>query len=257
MNENLIDLKNKHDQLTFEEYETRTRRIAVFRFTTMMVFIVISFSFLALYFFVDLNSPTYLYPYLAFNLIGAGVLFFAFFYPRIIHQKMPEITEEVNIAAKPVDLSNEWHETVVMKAFWVLFPAFFIFIVLWAILIPHPVNTFRVILVTTVMIILGLIFGKLDVRCTPTNLSFKYGPFGNYIPVSNIKTIRAISLRTGRDFLGRGIDIGSDGTTGYIAGGNTGVLIQLKNNKNYRLTVSDPQSLVDYVRAARAAVKGE
>jgi len=51
--------------------------------------------------------------------------------------------------------------------------------------------------------------------------------------------------------MGWGIRVGSDGTIGYIAAGNVGVRIQLKDGKQYVVTLNDPQSLVEYVEAAQ------
>lgn len=54
-----------------------------------------------------------------------------------------------------------------------------------------------------------------------------------------------------REYMGWGIRVGADGSIGYISAGNVGVRLERYRRKDYVITVSDPQSLVDYVEAAR------
>jgi hypothetical protein len=50
---------------------------------------------------------------------------------------------------------------------------------------------------------------------------------------------------------GLGIRVGADGSIGYIAAGKVGVRIELDQGKDFVVTVSDLQGLVDYVEAAK------
>ena len=57
--------------------------------------------------------------------------------------------------------------------------------------------------------------------------------------------------------MGYGIRVGLDGTIGYIVSGKIGVRISLYDKKEYVVTVHDPQSLVEFVRAAKALAEAK
>jgi len=242
----------KEDSRTtaFDEMETRYERIGRLRLVAVIVYVSISLLLLGYYFVGDIENDTYVGLYLGYTVFGSAILFYAYLYPLFRPRNDPVPSGSMTIPPQDVDLSVDWREILVTRNLLYLFPPVLILITLWAILIPHPVNSFRVVLVSIVMMVLGSIFGKLEVRCSRTHLSFHYGPLGRDVPIGKIESIRAISLKGGRDYLGNGIDLAPDGSIGYIADGKTGVLISMLEGRNYRLTVSDPQSLVDYVRAA-------
>jgi hypothetical protein len=122
------------------------------------------------------------------------------------------------------------------------------------VLFPEPLFTAIMIGTDALMVVLVVVFMNLEVRCDTEALSFHYGPVGKDIPLGDIESIRSVSVHPMRDFMGYGIRVGPDGAVGYIASGNVGVRVSLSDSKEYVVTVHDPQSLVDYVRAAKAEV---
>ena len=117
---------------------------------------------------------------------------------------------------------------------------------------PDPLFITIMVGTDAFLVVIVVIFMNLEVRCDREELSFHFGPIGKDIPLGEIESVRSVSVHPLRDFMGYGIRVGPDGTIGYIVSGNVGVRISLSDKKEYVLTVHDPQSLVEYVKAAKA-----
>jgi hypothetical protein len=115
--------------------------------------------------------------------------------------------------------------------------------------------TTRVIMgvVTAFLAILAAIFINFTVKADRRTLSFKFGPFGKVLPLSDIRLIRVTKVSAMKDFMGYGVRIGPDGTIGYITQGDVGFRVETVDEKRYVVTIPEPEQLVEYVKAAIAA----
>ena len=102
-----------------------------------------------------------------------------------------------------------------------------------------------------ILLIVTFMFGALKIECDTEILWVHWGPLGKKIPLKDIVTISSTSIHAFRDYLGWGLRVGRDGTIGYISTGDVGVRVSLTNGKEYVMTSSDPQKLVEYVRKHR------
>lgn len=238
---------------TFAEYEARTRRMVRLRLVVLTLYLVGVTIVTILPMVMEIRDL----PLVLLNLVlvvgGAIILIGIIALPYFRPLGPPSVDSGMELAARPVNLHEPWQEAVPMKVLWYILPPLLIFYISSAILFPSQETFLTLGLTTAILVVVTFFFGRLDVACTPHALSFHYGPIGKNLPITDIGSIRAVSLKFGRDFLGWGIRVAPDGAIGYIAGGKTGVRIQVRAGRQYLVTVSDPQSLVDYVRAAQEA----
>lgn len=246
------DKTNRNRESTFAEYETQTRRYNRIRYLALSAYLIVVTVTSLLPLVYELDERVFLAFYLVFVMGGAVLLIAVVAYPWIRPLPAPEVEGLAELPSGRADLSRPWHETVHMKVFWAIFPLVLGFCVLMAILVPSEGSLQSLSLVVAIILVVYFLLGKLEVDCTPRTLRFKLGPIGPTIPLAEIESIRPTSVQPLKDFMGWGIRVGADGARGYIVAGTTGVRIQLMDGKQYVVTLPEPQSLVDYVRAAQA-----
>lgn len=239
--------------LSFAGYEKQTRRIVRLRLVALALYLMVVAVVTLLPMVMEVEEWVLILLNLVLVVGGAAVLMAIIFFPYFRPVGPPKVDAGLELAARPVSLTQPWQETVTVKALVWILPPLLLFYVAMALFIPEQETFLSLALTTAILLVVAFFFGQLEVACTPDTLAFHYGPIGKSIPVADIESIRAVSLKFGRDYLGWGIRVAPDGAVGYIAGGKTGVRLQVRAGKQYLVTVSDPQSLVDYVRAVQAA----
>ena len=237
----------------FAEYEARTKRMVRLRLVGLVLYLVIVAVVTALTVGWELEENVIVLLNLVLVVGGSLILIAIIVLPYFRPISPPTGDPGLELAHPPVNLLEPWQETVLMKVLWYILPPLLVFYVGLALFSPEEGTFLTLALTTVIFVVVTFFFGQLEVVCTSDTLSFHYGPIGKNIPIADIESIRAVSLKFGRDYLGWGIRIAPDGAVGYIAGGKTGVRIQVRAGKQYLVTVSQPQSLVNYVRAAQEA----
>lgn len=164
----------------------------------------------------------------------------------------PPVMKLVGDVDRPaIDLTRIWFERVRLKMIVLGAVIVIVIFAVTAVNSSSPDDASWLLIGLAILVVVLLIFSHLEISCSPKALSFHYGPFGKTFPLERIERIRAVSVNPLKEYMGWGIRVGADGSIGYIAAGKVGVRIELDEGKDYVVTVSDPQSLVDYVEAAK------
>ncbi|MHC4307970.1 MAG: hypothetical protein ACYSR7_05030 [Planctomycetota bacterium] len=106
----------------------------------------------------------------------------------------------------------------------------------------------------TVLIGVILILGKINLIADKHQIRVGLGPLKDVINMEDVVTIRPISVRPFRDFMGLGKRVGPDGSIGYIVNKKTGVRIETTDNRIIVITLDNPQEFTDFVRYFKSKV---
>jgi hypothetical protein len=99
--------------------------------------------------------------------------------------------------------------------------------------------------------IMGLVFSKITIHLSLRILTIRLGPFKDILNIDEIISIRSVAVKPMGSYFGYGKRIGTDGSIGYISGGNIGVRILMKNGKTYVITLNNPQEIVNVILYAK------
>jgi len=236
----------------FDEYDARANRLTRLKWLSIALLIGGSFAISSLIVFTDIDESTIVFWKMIYVIIGMMILTWIFIHPLLKPQPGPPTSEGLELVSRPADLNRPWEETLISRRiYWVGFLIPVIILLILTIFIPTSWLIATSAGAVALILIFYYLFGNLKVRCTPLILSFHYGPFGHDLEIENIESIRCIPIRFGKEYLAPGIEIAPDGSKAYIASGTTGVRIQTKEGQQFLITVSDPQSLVEYVKTAQ------
>lgn len=247
--------------MEIEEFNERVKRTNILQWTVVVVYILVTMALGFLPLFVQLDELGFVVGYNALVFGGMFILFFVLLYPFIKKETIPD-AQDGKLLDGIIDkekLPAVYYERMRTFIVYEIIIPFAIIMAAWGAyyLITEPGlgEGFWVGMInisTTLFLILLLVpFGHLEVHATDEHLHFHYGPFGKKVKYSEIKSIRSTSIHAFRDYKGWGIRAGPDGSWGYISRGNVGVRLTLTNDKNYVITVSDPDTLVQYVRVRK------
>lgn len=220
------------------------------RWFAVTIFMIVLIPIILVPLYMDLPERIFGPIIAAYSLGGAALLIYIMIRPylkRRSRAKSKSIMDDYEPQKIP-STDEVYHERITMKAFIFAFLIAAIVMSTTIFFVPDVRSvSFGMIIVLIILIIVGYFFRALDVKCDNKHLSFHFGPFGKDVPIKQIKNIEVTNVRPLKDFMGWGHRIGPDGSIGYIAAGNKGVKIDLKNSKAYVLTVRHPKRLVKHV----------
>jgi MFS family permease len=232
----------------YEDWSGRRKRITMMRWGTVIAYIIIVTVVSLLYPFVDMEEWAFTILVLIVSLGGMCVVFAAMLYPYFKKEREPVVPDGEIVERVSLPSVGPFHESVKMDILlYVMVPLIIMYAAIMVI-VPDPLMIIIMVIVIAFLLILVLFFYSLEIHCDGRTLSFHYGPIGKDIPVEEVESIRPTAVHALKDFMGYGIRMGPDGSVGYIAKGNVGVKVTVKNGKEYVITMTDPQGLVDCVR---------
>lgn len=243
------------------EYREKVRRLVKVRWGGVLALLAAFLVFSCLPAAVEMDMELYLWAYLVILLVFIVTIILVVASPVFANLRVPdapdgELIDELDGVAGEVDLSKSWHETVRMRVLHALVAVMVAIVVVANIIDPDPGSIVVTGITLAFLMFLVVFFGTLEVHCTPKALSFYFGFIGRTVPVTEVVSIRPVNVNPLGDFMGWGLRMGTDGSQGYICAGDVGVALHTGDDKRYTITVSDPQGLTDYVRAARKAAGG-
>ncbi len=232
----------------FDDWSARRRRINRIRWGTVIIYMVLVFGVSSLPYLIEIEEMLFATLDLAVVFGGMIAVFAALLYPYLKKEREPVVPDGILVERVSPPSAGPFHETVKMTALPLAMVPLIIVYLAIMVMIPEPLLILIMAIVIVFLLVLMLLFYTLEVYCDGTTLSFHFGPIGKDVPVEEIESIRATVVHSLKDFMGYGIRMGPDGSVGYIATGNVGVKVSLKNGKQYVITLKDPQALVDCVR---------
>lgn len=236
---------------TDEKYRSYNR----LRWAVAIIYVILVLVVSLLPLFVDWDEMTLTYLILIVTFGGMIVLFVVLFKPYLKRDEGVVVKDGLVVDSGVVRRlrPGETYKDVVRfdMTLYIIMPTI---IVMGGVMfaVPEPTVVAIIGMVVVLLAVLAVIFTHLVVEADRESLSFHYGPVGKDVPLDDVQSIRAVAVHPMKEFMGYGIRVGPDGTVGYIAKGNIGVRVAVKDGKEYVITVNDPQGLVEYVRAAKA-----
>ena len=229
------------------------KRWITIRWVAVIIYLAIVLPFSFLPFFIDIDMTFYGWTITAMSLGGAAIILTVVVWPYLMRrERTKEWEAEEYEAEKYTPESEVYRDTVTSKV--MIYSFVLVFIMLAAIFYFMPTfETFLYGILPTVVILIlvGMMFGVLEIECTYNNLSFYFGPLGKDIHLGKIDDVEVTEIHPLKKYMGWGHRIGPDGSIGYISTGGKGIRIKLKDGKVYVLSSTDPERLVDYIKSAK------
>lgn len=225
--------------------------------TTIVYFVIVMVGAFLPFFWPELDEGVFVTVYLVI-VIGGAVLLMVILSIPLVRPPGGDVTVKDGLAIEDgVTRKLRPGETYYLRVRFnlILYIMVPIVVVMAATMLFIQDRTSVIILgvTTAAMTILALIFINFEVRADREMLSFKFGHFGKELPLDSITSIRVTKVNALKDFMGYGVRLGPDGTIGYILQGDVGFRVETEEGKRYVVTIPQPEGLVEYVKAAKAA----
>ncbi|MFW6195965.1 MAG: hypothetical protein ACOC5D_01390 [Thermoplasmatota archaeon] len=220
------------------------------RWISVMVYILLLIPVILIPLYTDLAEKTYGILISVYSIGGAAIIISTVMRPYLKRRKRVESVSSVDDDKPEEEVTTKeiYHEKVTSKIFVLALVIATLIIGMTTYFMPDSRSiSYGLVAVLVILLVVGYFFRGLKVKCDNKNLSFNFGPIGKDVPLNKIKNIDVTNVRPLKDFMGWGHRIGPDGSIGYIAAGDKGVKIDLKNGKTYVITVNHPKRLINHV----------
>lgn len=235
-----------------QHYQQQFKKRNILRWTTLLFYLIITFTISSLPLFINIADITYLTITIPIIFGGLIIVFAVLLYPTKNKLSLPAIPDgKIVKQTSKNNIPETYYEENKQKIAYLIIPTLIIiFAILLYFMTPLSGLTWAIglILVTTALLIALLIFGKVELIVNKEYIKTKFGPATETISLMNIKTIRSTAIHPMKDFMGYGLRYSPDGAKGFIASGNTGIRIETKNGENIVITAKNPQLICDIVR---------
>lgn len=236
----------------FEIYQKTIARRTKIRWMSLLIYLILILgsTTISLIFLEDLDQYGLLYT--GFVLGGSVILIILVIFPyfnKITPPKRPDGL--AGISTKSFDPDNTFIMIDKLKlASYLAFPisTFIIAIAVYSLIQEEYVESIILIIVGTLVILILFMLDTISLLANKDQILVRLGPFKDIILMKDVDTIRPVSVRPFRDFMGIGKRVGPDGAIGYIAYKKTGVRIETKDNKIFVITLDNPQEFTEFVR---------
>ena len=235
-----------------EIYQNTTARRTKIRWMSVIIYLIaVLGSTLLLFIFVD-DVEKYEYTYTLIVLGGSLILIVLVLFPFFIKITPPRRPDGVpGVSTRSFDPDSTFIMNDKLKlASYLVFPIsmFMLAMAYFSFSQESYIEVIIFVVVGTLITLILYILDTISVVADKNQILLSLGPFKNIIEMENIDTIRPISVRPFRDFMGIGKRLGPDGAIGYIAYKKTGVRIETTDNKIFVVTMDNPQEFTDFVR---------
>ena len=236
----------------FEIYQKTIARRTKIRWTSLLTYLILILGSTAilLIFLGDIEQYEFLYTGVVLG--GSVILIILVIFPyfnKITPPKRPDGL--AGISTKSFDPDSTFIMIDKLKlASYLAFPisTFIIGTAIYSLIQEEYVESIILIAVGTLVILILFMLDTISLLANKDQILVRLGPFKDIILMKDVDTIRPVSVRPFRDFMGIGKRIGSDGAIGYIAYKKTGVRIETKDNKIFVITLDNPQEFTEFVR---------
>jgi hypothetical protein len=238
-------------ELTFKDYTNQMRKRTLIRWFSISIFFTITLvvTIFALY---RPESEMIWITWILFILIGNILLIGIIVYPFFRKISYPRVADGTIVQDQtPISSDSKFFEQVKLKwLYYICVPLLIIYISFTTYFIIEGITDVAVIFLLVIIFLLGILilFGSMVVTADAERIIFNLGPIRTILNIEEVDTIRPVSVRPLRDYLGWGKRLGTDGSIGYIADLKTGVRIELKDGKAYVTTIKNVQQLTNLVR---------
>lgn len=236
----------------FEIYKKTIARRTKIRWMSVIIYlIVILASTVILIAFVG-DLEQYEYAYTIIVLGGSVVLIVLIIFPyfnKITPPKRPDGLS--GVSTKSFDPDSVFVMIDKLKLVWYLtipISTFMGAMTIYSIIRESYIEAIILIASGTLIILVLFILDTISLLADKDQILVRLGPFKDIIPMKDVETIRPVSVRPFRDFMGIGKRLGPDGAIGYISYKKTGVRIETKDDKIFVITLDNPQEFTEFVR---------
>ena len=256
---------NNGPEMTHTEYRQALARRRRMQWLSIPAYIISVVVVLLIAIYGPVNEETF-WPVILIVIYGGQILmvFAIFIYPLLSPIQAPSLPERQLVpppskVEKPEGFGEVNH-------IWILYK---ISAVMWLVLFTPFVYSAitRSRIDTSTLISLGVaavlhtsltwLLGRISAEVNQDWIRAGMGPFKSKTAIGDIESIRSVTVRPLREFMGWGWRVRGDGTRGFIADMNVGVEYVRKSGRKFVVTVQDPQRYVDYVRWVKANEAGQ
>ncbi len=238
---------------TYNEYTTRVRKRRQWRNTIAILFPIITITIAFMAILLGNGNTEYVMTIPIVAVSGSVIVLLTLAYPYLRPLNPPRYPD-VNLVAPQKPESLYYYEVIHNKLLYYLTLPFFIGEIAFAGWSFYQGETLAAIVLTAAgffFLLILVAFDHISIRIDNSSMDISLGPIKTTIPISDIETIRPVSIDWWGDYLGFGKRISPDGTIGVISTIRTGARIELKSGKTYEVSSNDPQALVNFVRFQR------
>lgn len=250
------------ERKTFESFNKIIKKRNFIRWASVIVYLIIIAIFsiipLLLPFVFKPISTFYIFFISGFSIISMFLLLLILTFPYGNKVYIPESTSHHTLKQNLDNIldSNFYEEVKIPHVRIIIwFVLFFVGIVTFVLILflgfmvslVHAIVVSFVNALITALLIIGLIvFGKITIILNPEQMIVSFGPFKDKIIYNDIKSIQSTAIRPLKDFMGLGRRVGSDGSLGYIAG-KVGIRIELINKNIFVISTKEPQYIINFI----------
>lgn len=236
----------------FEIYKNTIARRTKIRWMSVFIYLALVLGFTAILFiFVD-EIERYEFEYTLVVLVGSLVLIILVIFPyfnKITPPKRPDGIPGVATKAFDLDCTFILNDKLNLATYLVVpISTFMIGMTVYSFIQKSYIEVIIFVFTGTVVILILYLLDTISVLADKDQIIVGLGPLKDVIEMKDVDTIRPISVRPFRDFMGIGKRLGPDGAIGYIAYKKTGVRIETTDNKIIVVTMDNPQEFTDFVR---------
>lgn len=247
----VIYMKNNE----FEIYQKTIARRTKIRWMSIIIYLIIILSSTAILvmFIEDLEQYEYVYTLIVLG--GSLILIILVIFPYFNKITPPKRLDGLpGVSTKTFDPDSIFLMNDNLKlALYLAFPisTFILGMAIYSFVQEDYIEAIILVTVGTLVILILYMLDTISLIADGDQILVSLGPFKDIIKMKDVETIRPVSVRPIRDFMGIGKRLGPDGAIGYIAYKKTGVRIETTDNKIIVVTMDNPQEFADFVRYFR------
>ncbi len=236
----------------FEIYQKTIARRTKIRWMSVFIYLIIILGSTAILVMFVEDLERYEYVYTLIVLGGSLTLIVLIIFPyfnKITPPKRPDGLPGISTKAFDPDSIFIMNDNLNLASY-LTFPisTFILGITIYSFVHEDYIEVIILVAVGTFVILILIMLDTISLIADGDQILVRLGPFKDIIKMKDVETIRPVSVRPFRDFMGIGKRLGPDGAIGYIAYKKTGVRIETTDNKIIVVTIDNPQEFTDFVR---------